>query len=138
MYQLAIISDMHSSTSQCGVVIGGECRKVFRIAFSSTITTIQLAIHIYSHLWHNCIAIVVIRTCNLYSGQQVLFSIRSQYTHRQLTTRKHHRFAQVFEHKTKRRSRIRHGVCTVQNNKTVVFIIMLLYHLRHLPPTIGI
>ena len=63
------------------------------IAFGRTVSAEQTILEIDSHLGYDGIAVLIFGSRYLNRRQQVLLRIAAQHTHRQLTTREHHRLA---------------------------------------------
>ena len=73
-------------------------------------------------------------SCYLDTRHQILFSVGAQLSDRQLRPREDHRLGEVLQHKRQGRGGEGHGVCAVEDDETVVFVIVVGDDLHDLLP----
>ena len=71
-------------------------------------------------------AILVLGGRDLYRGDKVLLAVRARHPDRELASGEDNRLGQVLQHVAQRGGRVGHGVCSVQDDEAVIFIIPLL------------
>ena len=86
-----IVLDFNSCLCQLWVVVGLEGIKMFSIGFGSSITSVQLVFKI-DHYFRNDRVVVVARTSNLNSSDEVLLTVCSNGSDRQLAPCEYDRF----------------------------------------------
>ena len=136
--QMGLIGNMHTRLRQRRIVITIECREMLRIALGRSVGAEEAVLEVYRHFGYNGITLFVLRSSNLNSRQQILLGIAAQHTHGQLAAGEHHRLGEVLQHERQCGRRIGHRVRTMQNDKAVIGRIIVIDHLRHAYPAVGV
>ena len=127
-------ANVDTGMRQGRIVVRAKGIEPFRVDFRRSVAAQQPIFEKDAHFRHHRRAVGMARCGNLDAREQIFLSIRAQLPEGQLTAGDHDGLGQIFEHKTQGRSRESHGVRTVEQDETVVAIIVLRNDLNHATP----
>ena len=87
--------------AEMGMVEGVEGMKTFCINLDGSVTSQQSAVKEDAYLWNHRSSFLVLHRSQFYSSHEVLLSVGSQLTNRQLASCEDDRLGEVFQHKGK-------------------------------------
>src|ERR1051326_3458717 len=109
---------MHARLRQLRVIAGLKSIELLRVEFMRAVTAVQFVFKVDAYLVHNGPAGLA-RGCDLNGGNKIFLSVSTDDADGQLRTGEHHGLAQILEHKTESRCRVRHGIRTVQDHEAM-------------------
>ena len=122
-----VVLEVDAYIAEMRVVERFEGIESLGIDFDGTVATEQFAVEEDAYLRNHRMAVLVFRRCYLNGSHQVLLAVCTQFTDWQLATGQNHRFGKILEHETECRRGIRHGIGTVEDDKSVVVVIAVGY-----------
>ena len=129
-----IIFNMNTCFCQYGIVEWTECIEVLCVHLDGTIAAHQMILKKDADLGYKRIAFCITCTGYFKTGKKIFFSVRAEYSDRELWAGEDDRFAQPFQHKTKGRCGICHRIRAVQNYKACVSIVMVTNDMHQFAP----
>ena len=127
-------ANVDTGMRQSRIVVRPKRVETFRIDFGRSVAAQQPIFEKDAHFRHHRRAVGMARCGNLDTGEQVFLPIGAQLPEGQLTAGDHDGLGQIFEHEAQGRSRESHGIRTVEQDETVVAIIVLRNDLNHATP----
>ena len=124
--------DVDAAMSQAGVVERLEGVELLRVDFGGAVAAHQVPFEIDAHFGHGGAAVGILCGCDFDGRDEVLLPVRAEHAHGELRAGKDDRFAQVLEHEAHGRGRVGHGVRAVEDDETVVLVIIP-FHDAHQP-----
>ena len=132
MNLVEFILDVDTCRSQSRVVVRTECIEVFRIDLGGTVSTEQVVFKENTYFRHSRISVRMLGSRNFDGSNQVFLAVRAELADRKLATGQDHRLAQVFQHEAEGRGGESHGVRSMQNHETIVFVVILMLPMAHM------
>ena len=117
---------MNTGGGQFGIIEGAERIEVLGIDFCRAIAAQQVVLKENAHLRNNGRTVGVLGSSNLNGSDEVLTCIGTQHSDGKLATGENDRLRKVFQHEAQSRRRERHGVSAVEDDKTVVTLIVVM------------
>ncbi len=121
---VSVICEVHSCITQVGIVFRIKGTETIDISLSASVASQQSAREIYAHLWQHGTSLLIHGRGKLYARDEILLTVGAQLSYRELRPSEDYRFGEVFKHKRQSRCRVCHGVGAMQDDKSVVFIIV--------------
>ena len=122
---VTVIGDVHAGLDEVGVVERLKGVELLGALFGGTVATQQMASEIDAHLGYEGMPFLILRSSDLYGGNQVFLAIGAQLTDRQLGACEDDRLCQVLEHVGEGRGGIGHRIRTMQHHETVVTVVVV-------------
>ena len=131
---VGVVLDVDACMCQRGIIEGTECVEVFGIYLGGTVATHQLILEKDAYFGDNGSTVRILGSSYLDGGDEVFFSISSQGADGELGARENNRFGEVLEHETESGSGIGHGVGSVEDDKAVEVVVVVVDYLDDFCP----
>ena len=120
MDELLMVADLHTGIGQMGVVERLEGIELVGALLRGAVAAHQVAVEVDAHLGHHRRAVLMVGSCHLDAGDEVLLAVGAQHADGQLAAGEDDGLRQVLEHKGEHAGRERHGVGAVEHHEAVI------------------